>query len=105
MTDENKAARDLLKILLRRDGQLAISEDGERELAERGIEVPEAAIVSLIPEETLVVCMYATAPLLMPGNRLGRCSGCGARIQCRPYIPTTATLICAPCGLQLVRMN
>ena len=49
-------------------------------------------------EEVVLVCERITTPLILPDNRLGRCSECGWRVQFRPDAPKSRRM-CVQCAL------
>ena len=46
-----------------------------------------------------VVCAPLSDPLLMPGNLVGACVRCSARVQHRPHVPPNIPLVCMSCYL------
>jgi len=52
-------------------------------------------------DETVLVCERITTPLIMPDNRLGKCSECGWRVQFRPHAPKGRRM-CSVCALDRI---
>lgn len=48
-------------------------------------------------DEVVVVCVRITTPLMIPDNRIGKCSACGWRVQFRPHAPRGRRL-CMECA-------
>lgn len=52
-------------------------------------------------EQRIVVCTRITTPLLVPDNRIGKCSECGWKVQFRPDAPK-ARKLCLQCAADLI---
>jgi hypothetical protein len=50
-------------------------------------------------EEVILVCERITTPLILPDNRIGKCSECGWRVQFRPHAPKGPPRMCVQCAL------
>lgn len=52
-------------------------------------------------DDRVLVCMRLSTPLIVPDNRIGRCSECGWKVQFRPSAPRYRKM-CMECSLDLV---
>jgi hypothetical protein len=52
-------------------------------------------------EDVVVVCARITTPLMIPDNRIGKCSECGWKVQFRPHAPAGRRM-CSKCAFELI---
>lgn len=82
MSKDRKTAFVLFERLRRDGGPIFLTRDTADDLSELGIKLPDQSeIMPVIPPDALVLCVSATTPLIMPDNRLGRCTACGKAVQ------------------------
>jgi hypothetical protein len=55
-----------------------------------------------IPDDAVVICVYATAETPFGDNLKGVCAMCGVGVQFRPYTPAKLRKLCIPCGMVAV---
>ena len=104
MDEEIKAALALFGLLSRRGETPVMTSATADELGRLGIRLPaNIKIEQKMPQDAVCVAALVTTPLMFPDNRVRRCGECGKRVQCRPTVPKRAKLVCAPCGLRMVR--
>ena len=53
-------------------------------------------------DETFIVCVEWSTPMLLPDNVRGKCAHCGQALQYRPNIPKVPTL-CMRCAAPLMK--
>jgi len=97
-----EAAQELLRRILRREGEVVSSPGMAEDLAAHGVPLPPRARAARDGEKfDVVVCAgyLPWMPLIFPDNKSGRCATCGDGVQWRPDAPRGRRL-CAVCALR-----
>jgi hypothetical protein len=55
-------------------------------------------------ENVVLICACITTPLIIPDNRIGKCSECGSQVQFRPHAPA-GRMMCTRCAYDLIDFN
>jgi hypothetical protein len=54
--------------------------------------------------DVVLICARITTPLIIPDNRIGKCSECSSQVQFRPHAPA-GRMMCTQCACDLIDFN